>query len=225
MKEPSAMRRRHSLALLASLAVGTVQAQSPADGLQLLGQFIRTVQAGRAQFTQAVTSPAREGQAARTRTSSGVFEFVRPNRFRFSYTKPFAQTLVADGQTLWLHDPELNQVTARKLSQVLQGTPAAVIASATDLRGLQAEFDLRAQAPADGVQWVLAIPRSRDGQLQSIRVGLRATAQGVELVTLDILDALGQRSLMQFSRFEAQPDLAPSQFQFTPPAGADVLRP
>ncbi len=219
------MRRRHSLALLASLAVGTVQAQSPADGLQLLGQFIRTVQAGRAQFTQAVTSPAREGQAARTRTSSGVFEFVRPNRFRFSYTKPFAQTLVADGQTLWLHDPELNQVTARKLSQVLQGTPAAVIASATDLRGLQAEFDLRAQAPADGVQWVLAIPRSRDGQLQSIRVGLRATAQGVELVTLDILDALGQRSLMQFSRFEAQPDLAPALFQFTPPAGADVLRP
>jgi outer membrane lipoprotein carrier protein len=225
MKEPSAMRRRHSLALLASLAVGTVQAQSPADGLQLLGQFIRSVQAGRAQFTQAVTSPAREGQAARTRTSSGVFEFVRPNRFRFSYTKPFAQTLVADGQTLWLHDPELNQVTARKLSQVLQGTPAAVIASATDLRGLQAEFDLRTQAPADGVQWVLAIPRSRDGQLQSIRVGLRATAQGVELVTLDILDALGQRSLMQFSRFEAQPDLAPALFQFTPPAGADVLRP
>lgn len=219
------MRRRHSLALLASLAVGTVQAQSPADGLQLLGQFIRSVQAGRAQFTQAVTSPAREGQAARTRTSSGVFEFVRPNRFRFSYTKPFAQTLVADGQTLWLHDPELNQVTARKLSQVLQGTPAAVIASATDLRGLQAEFDLRTQAPADGVQWVLAIPRSRDGQLQSIRVGLRATAQGVELVTLDILDALGQRSLMQFSRFEAQPDLAPALFQFTPPAGADVLRP
>jgi outer membrane lipoprotein carrier protein len=56
-------------------------------------------------------------------------------------------------------------------------------------------------------------------------VGLRAAPQGVELVTLDILDALGQRSLMQFSRFEAQTDLAPSQFQFTPPAGADVLRP
>jgi outer membrane lipoprotein carrier protein len=56
-------------------------------------------------------------------------------------------------------------------------------------------------------------------------VGLRAAPQGVELVTLDILDALGQRSLMQFSRFEAQPDLAPGQFQFTPPAGADVLRP
>lgn len=219
------MHRRHSLALLASLAWGSAQAQSSTDGLQLLGQFIRSVQTGRAQFTQTVSSPAREGQAGRTRTSSGVFEFARPNRFRFSYTKPYAQTLVADGQTLWLHDPELNQVTARKLSQVLQGTPAAVIASATDLRGLQADFDLRAQAPADGLQWVLALPRSREGQLQSIRVGLRATAQGVELVTLDILDALGQRSLMQFSRFETPAEMAPTQFQFTPPAGADVLRP
>lgn len=219
------MHRRHSLALLAGLAWGSAQAQSSTDGLQLLGQFIRSVQTGRAQFTQTVSSPAREGQAGRTRTSSGVFEFARPNRFRFSYTKPYAQTLVADGQTLWLHDPELNQVTARKLSQVLQGTPAAVIASATDLRGLQADFDLRAQAPADGLQWVLALPRSREGQLQSIRVGLRATAQGVELVTLDILDALGQRSLMQFSRFETPAEMAPTQFQFTPPAGADVLRP
>ena len=172
-----------------------------------------------------MTAPGREGQAVRTKTSAGSFEFSRPGRFRFVYRKPFDQTIVADGQTLWLFDADLNQVTARKLSQVLQGTPAAVIASATDLRGLQADFDLRAQAPADGLQWVLALPRSREGQLQSIRVGLRATAQGVELVTLDILDALGQRSLMQFSRFETPAEMAPTQFQFTPPAGADVLRP
>jgi outer membrane lipoprotein carrier protein len=196
-----------------------------ADALQMLGQFVRTVQTGRAQFVQNVTSPAREGQTARTRTSSGTFEFVRPNRFRFSYTKPYVQTLVADGQMLWLHDPDLNQVTVRKLSGVLQGTPAAVIASATDLRSLQADFELTAQAPADGLQWVLATPRSREGQLQSLRIGLRANAAGVELVTLDMLDALGQRSVMQFSRFEAQVVIAPAQFQFKPPPGAELIRP
>jgi outer membrane lipoprotein carrier protein len=183
------------------------------------------VQTGRAQFTQTVTSPAREGQVARTRVSSGTFEFARPNRFRFSYTKPYVQTLVADGQMLWLHDPDLNQVTVRKLGDALQGTPAAVIASASDLRGLQTDFELTAQAPAEGLQWVLARPRNREGQLQSLRVGLRATAGGVELVTLDILDALGQRSLMQFSRFEVQAVVAPAQFQFTPPPGAELIRP
>ena len=225
MMTVNTMYRRHCIAFLMLIAMGGACAQSTADGLQLLGDFIRSVQTGRAQFTQTVTSPARDAKVARTRVSSGVFEFSRPNRFRFSYTKPYVQTLVADGQTLWLHDPDLNQVTARKLSQVLQGTPAAVIASAVDLRGLQADFDLTVQAPSGGLHWVLATPRNRDGQLQSIRVGLRATPQGAELASLDILDALGQRSLIEFSRFEVQAVIPAGQFQFTPPAGADVLRP
>jgi outer membrane lipoprotein carrier protein len=217
--------RLRPLAVLLLAVSPVLSMAQPGDALQLLGQFVRTVQTGRAQFTQTVTSPAREGQVARTRVSSGTFEFARPNRFRFSYTKPYVQTLVADGQMLWLHDPDLNQVTVRKLGDALQGTPAAVIASASDLRGLQTDFELTAQAPAEGLQWVLARPRNREGQLQSLRVGLRATAGGVELVTLDILDALGQRSLMQFSRFEVQAVVAPAQFQFTPPPGAELIRP
>jgi len=210
---------------LAALVLATSPAWAQVDGLQLLGEFIRSVHSGRAQFTQTVTSPPREGQASRPKVSSGSFEFARPNRFRFDYTRPFQQVLVADGQTLWLHDVDLKQVTARKLAQVLQGTPAAVIASATDLRGLQADFQLTAQGESAGLQWVQAVPRNREGQLQSIRVGLRAGAQGPELVSLDILDSFGQRSVMNFSQFEANPSLPAGSFQFKPPAGADVLRP
>ncbi len=215
--------------LLASflLAAGATRAQAPAspDGLQLLAEFLKSVQTGRAQFTQAVTPPAREGQAQRPRLSSGSFEFARPNRFRFVYAKPFAQVLVADGQTLWLHDVDLNQVTARKLAQVLQGTPAAVIATASDLRSLQADFQLSAEPPAGGLQWVQALPRGQGGQLQSIRVGLRGGPRGVELVSLDILDSFGQRSVMSFSDFQPNVPLPAGSFQFTPPAGADVVRP
>ncbi len=220
--------RRIALAALACLGLGAaaVRAQgSSPDGLQLLGEFLRSVHSGRAQFTQTVTAPPREGQASRPKTSSGSFEFARPNRFRFSYTRPFQQLLVADGQTLWLHDVDLNQVTARKLSQVLQGTPAAVIASAGELRALQADFQLSAQGESGGLQWVLAVPRQREGQLQSIRVGLRAGAAGPELVSLDILDSFGQRSLMSFSQFEANVPVPAGTFQFKPPPGADVIRP
>lgn len=200
-------------------------AQSSTDGLQLLGEFLRGVHSGRAQFTQTVTAPPREGQAGRPRISTGSFEFARPNRFKFSYSKPFQQLLVSDGQTLWLHDVDLNQVTARKLSQVLQGTPAAVIAAASDLRSLQADFQLSAQPEAGGLQWVQAVPKGRDGQLQSIRVGLRATPQGPELASLDILDSFGQRSVMSFTQFEPNAMLPAGSFQFKPPPGADVIRP
>jgi len=218
-----ARRRALLLGLTAFLAV-PAGAQAP-DGLQLLGDFLRGTQSGRARFTQTVTAPPREGQASRPRTSSGTFEFARPQRFRFHYTQPFEQVLVADGQTLWLHDLDLNQVTARKLSQVLQGTPAAVIASAADLRALQADFQLSALPAEGGLQWVQATPRAQGGQLQTLRVGLRAGPRGAELVALDMLDSLGQRSVMNFSQFEPNVAIAASTFQFKPPAGADVIRP
>ena len=117
-----------------------------AGGLESLESFVKTVKSGKADFTQVVTAPAKEGQAARSKTSSGSFEFARPSRFKFVYKKPFEQTIVADGQTLWLYDVDLNQVTARKQSAALGSTPAALIAAAPDLKALQADFAL-ADAP------------------------------------------------------------------------------
>ncbi|MFZ3127151.1 MAG: outer membrane lipoprotein chaperone LolA, partial [Rhodoferax sp.] len=158
-----------------------------AGGLESLENFIRTVKTAHTDFTQVVTLPAREGQTARTKTSSGTFEFSRPGRFRFVYQKPFPQTIVADGQTLWLYDVDLNQVTARKQAQVLGSTPAALIASASDVRALQADFVLAAAPDRDGLEWVLATPKAKDSSLHSVRVGFRAGA----LVELEILDSFG----------------------------------
>ena len=95
-----------------------------AGPMESLEYFIRSAKSGRAEFTQVITAPPKDGQASRTRTSTGTFEFQRPNRFRFDYRKPFEQTIVADGQTLWLHDKDLNQVSQRKQAKVLASTPA-----------------------------------------------------------------------------------------------------
>lgn len=210
--------------LLAIISVAACAQDTSATALRDLENFVKNTKSGRASFTQAVTSPAKDGQAPRVKTSSGTFEFLRPNRFKFLYKKPFEQSIVSDGQTLWLHDVDLNQVTARKLAQVLNGTPAAVIAAAADLKGLQADFTLTALPEKAGLQWVQAVPKTKDGQLQSITVGIKTTASGSELATLEILDSFGQRSVMTFSQFEVNPELAGSSFQFKPPAGADVSR-
>jgi outer membrane lipoprotein carrier protein len=191
-----------------------------ADGMASLENFMRNVRSGRADFTQVVTAPPRDGQAPRSKQSSGSFEFQRPNRFRFHYAKPFEQTIVADGQTLWLHDADLNQVTARKQEQVLGSTPAALIAAAPDLEALRKDFELNAAPDRVGLQWVQATPRSRDGQLRRVAVGFRGDA----LAQLEILDAFGQRSVMSFGRMELNAPLPAASFQFKPPAGADVIR-
>ena len=213
------------LGAIFSIAVGAQTASvTGLSGLESLENFVKTTKSGRAAFTQVVTAPAKDGQQARSKTSSGNFEFLRPNRFKFVYTKPFEQSIVSDGQTLWLHDLDLNQVTSRKLAQALNGTPAAVIAAAADLKGLQADFTLTAMPDKAGLQWVQATPKTGDGQLQSIIVGLKAGARGSELATLEILDSFGQRSVMSFSGFEVNPALSPGSFQFKPPAGSDVIR-
>ena len=213
---------------LALTAACLMSGAARADGLETLERFIRTTSSGRADFTQVVTSPPREGATARTRTSGGTFEFVRPSRFRFNYRKPFEQTIVADGQTLWLHDVDLNQVTARPQSSALASTPAALIAAAPNLQALQADFTLANAPERDGLQWVTATPRARDSQLQHIRVGLRSGEKGgaktAELAALEIVDSFGQRSVLNFSRVQVNPAIAPETFRFKPPAGADVIR-
>jgi len=210
-----------------SFAVISIAASAQEQGvtaLKDLESFVKNSKSGRAAFTQVVTSPAKDGQTPKIKTSSGTFEFLRPNRFKFLYKKPFEQSIVADGQTLWLHDVDLNQVTARKLAQVLNGTPAAVIAAAADLKGLQADFTLTPLPEKGGLQWVQAVPKTKEGQLQSITVGFKTTDKGTELAALEILDSFGQRSVMTFSQFEVNPALTAASFQFKPPAGADVSR-
>ena len=100
-------------------------------------------------------------------------------------------------------------------------TPAALIASGTDIKGLFEAFDLKAGAARDGMEWVDAQPKAKDGQLQSVKVGFR---QG-QLAVLEIVDGLGQRSVLSFSQWQGNAPLKAEQFAFKPPAGADVIRP
>jgi outer membrane lipoprotein carrier protein len=133
----------------------------------------------------------------------------------------FTQAIVADGKTLWLYDADLNQVTQRPQAQALGSTPAAILASASDLKALSADFDLQSAPEQDGLQWVQANPRDRNGQLKSVRVGFASDGQ---LAALDILDSFGQRSLIRFTQLQTQASLPASTFEFKVPAGADVLK-
>jgi len=189
------------------LCAGAVRA----DSVDLLRDFASNVKSGRAAFTQTVTSV----DGAKKKDSSGQFEFVRPNRFRFSYAKPFEQQIVADGQKVWLYDVDLNQVTVRPMAQALGATPAALLAGGT----LDKEFELKAAPAADGLEWVQATPRAKDGPIKTLRVGFK----GSSLAALEIVDAFGQRSLLRFSGLEQNIVLPDSTFQFTPPKGADVI--
>jgi outer membrane lipoprotein carrier protein len=200
---PKSLRRTAFAAL--TLACAAAHATATDE----LRDFVKTVKSGKSTFTQTVTSPN-----GKQKVSNGSFEFARPNRFRFVYEKPYAQTVVGDGAKVWIYDPDLNQASSRRTGDALANTPAALIVS----NDIDKVFALADQPSKDGVDWVLATPKQAEGTVRSLRIGFKGHA----LAQLEIDDSFGQKSMIVFNGFEPNAKLAADTFVFVPPKGADV---
>jgi outer membrane lipoprotein carrier protein len=216
-------RRSFACLFIATFLIANYPINVPGSelkSLEILENFIKSTKSGKSDFTQTVTSPARDGQAPRVKTSTGIFEFQRPNRFKFHYKKPFEQLILADGTHLWIYDADLNQASQRKQADAFANTPAAIIASSSDLSALRAQFNLEAAPEKDGLQWVQAKPKSADSTLQVVRIGFKGEA----LQQLDITDSFGQRSVINFGNMQINPALPAESFRFNLPKGAEVIK-
>ncbi len=193
------------LVLLCS--AGTAWADAMAD----FRAFLTGTQSGRAEFTQTVI----DAKGRETQQAKGSFTFVRPGRFHFRYDKP-AQEIVGDGAQIWFYDKDLAQVTVRKFEKSFSSTPAAILAGKSDV---EAAFTLVAGGESDGLQWVNAEPKSKDANIEKIRLGFG----GGQLAAMELSDAFGNRTRMRFQRFERNPRVDAKEFVFTAPKGADVI--
>ena len=207
--------------LALGLAVGLTTALAPvparaAGGLESMRDFLARTQTLKANFTQTIA-----GRGARKpQVSSGTVLLSRPGRFRWEVSKPFQQLLVGDGSKVWLYDPDLKQVTVRKLSEALGGTPAALLAGEVgNASAIEKNFLVSEAAAKDGLLWVEARPKAKDGSFDRVRLGFK----GDTLQAMEMHDQFGQVTTVEFSAVERNPVLAASQFRFTPPAGVDVV--
>lgn len=183
-----------------------------AGGIDRLNAFMTGTQSARSEFTQRIVD--KTGKVVQE--SRGTFEFARPGKFRWNYVKPYAQVIVGDGAKVWVHDPDLNQVTVRKLGNALGATPAALLAGNNEA---MKSFDLKDEGEKDGLDWVLAVPRDKEGGFDRIRLGF--SAKGIE--AMELTDSFGRLTRLQFVGMQQNPRLDASTFQFTPPKGADVI--
>jgi outer membrane lipoprotein carrier protein len=185
-----------------------------ADSLQQLREFLSHTSSARGDFSQAVNKgPGSRGSQA----SSGSFEFARPGRFRWVYAKPYEQTIVSDGDKLYVYDPDLNQVTVKRLKGAIPASPASILFGSNDF---EHDFQVKNDGDRDGVAWILATPRSQDSTFERIRIGFR---DGLP-VAMDLADSFGQTTELRFTGLQRNPGIDPARFQFEPPKGADVLQ-
>lgn len=183
-----------------------------AGGLDDFLAFNAATKSATARFEQQVLD--RAGKVVER--GAGTFVFARPGKFRWTYEKPHRQLLVADGSKLWIHDPDLNQVTVKRIDQAISSTPAALLAGKEDITAL---FTLKDAGSAEGLNWVEATPKSPDTGFERVRLGLA----GKTLAAMELHDQLGGRTMLRFSQLEPNAAVPPGTFTFTPPKGADVL--
>lgn len=183
-----------------------------AAAVDKLHRFLESTKTVRADFAQIVV--AKNGR--KPQQSTGVMMFSRPGKFRWQIEKPYSQLLVGDGDKVWIYDPDLRQVTAKKVGATLGGTPAALLAGDN---ALDKNFTLREIGEREGMDWLEATPKSQDSGFEKIRLGFA----GNDLKAMELFDNFGQTTSLLFSHLERNPSLAPSLFRFTPPAGVDVI--
>ena len=183
-----------------------------ADGLDALQQFMTSTQTAKGSFEQRIVN----SNGKTVQQSSGTLAFSRPGKFRWTYVKPYAQLIVGDGTRVWVYDEELEQVTVRRLDQALGSTPAALLAGNNDV---MRAFVLKDQGARDGLQWIEATPRDKDGSFEKIRMGFSAAG----LQQMELNDSFGQTTYLHFMDLQRNPKLDASLFKFTPPKDADVI--
>jgi outer membrane lipoprotein carrier protein len=194
------------------LAVLALSPAAFANGLDDFLAFNSATRTATARFEQQVFD--RAGKVVES--ASGTFAFARPGKFRWTYDKPHKQVLVGDGAKVWIHDPDLNQVTVKRMEGAISSTPAALLAGRDDITTL---FTLKDGGSAGGLAWVEATPKAQDTGFERVRLGLKDRS----LAAMELHDQLGGRTMLRFTDLKANAPVTPQAFAFTPPAGADVI--
>ena len=202
-----------ALCSMFALGATAIHAQTPANSLTDFRAYTRDLNVLSGGFTQEV----RDKNGRVSRQSTGTFSIARPGKFRFVYEKPYKQTIVSDGATVWLYDEDLNQVTIKKLGDTINEQPLALLLDPTAADRL---FELKALESAGSIGYVEAKSKKADAAFSELRVAIVA----LQPRELSWRDALQNANTIRFTDLTKNGKLAADAFTFTPPKGADVLK-
>ena len=204
--------------LAAALAFCVAPALAPASAMAATAQeqlraFVNTVTAATGSFSQYTVNPQGRTQPAQT----GVFSFQRPGKFKWAVQKPYEQLVISDGRQVFQFDPDLAQVTERKVDAAIGTSPAAILFGSGSL---EQSFDVSALPSKDGVDWLRAKPRTADAGFSRVDIGMKDNLP----VRVELLGSFGQTTRVDLSGIVPNPKLGEGEFRFVAPKGVDVVK-
>lgn len=212
----SSLKLRYSIFVVFAISAGVALAEpgseAKPDGRELVDRFVAGVHTMSGRFEQSLV----DANDRIEEKSEGTFRIQRPGRFRWSYSEPYEQILVADGENLWSYDVDLAQVTVKPQSQVLGSTPALLLGGADSVLD---DFDIVDSFSDRGTDWVRLVPRNPDGSFTAVELGFTEN----RLTRMIFYDELQQTTLVALFDVTVNNKIDPSEFEFTPPPGVDVV--
>lgn len=207
--------------LIILVCCGQVNAEVASATKQLIDLLTPiTVLEGR--FDQQLTDA--EGEARQL--SQGEFTVKRPGKFRWHTSPPYEQLLISNQATLWLYDPDLEQVTVRPYDQRLQQTPAILLSGEANKIGNHFRIEKISLPAADkpesspvSIEAFALYPKLADNLFEKLTMSFRA-GKPQEIA---IYDSLGQKTAITFHELHINKAVEDSLFEFVPPAGTDIL--
>ena len=198
-----------SLLVLAALFGPTAATSSPASDVE---KYLNGLASWSADFTQTID----DGHGNVLRSAAGRLYLQRPGKFRWDYSEPSEQLILADGKQIWFYDKDLAQANVRDMDTSLASTPASLLSGASSV---SAQFDVTVRPSSGGLQWFQLAPKHADTDFQLVRIGFDKG----QLASMFLADKLNQVTQLTFTNSKRNAKFAPDLFTFAPPPGVDVI--
>ncbi len=201
-----------TVTLLAAQSLAWAQAGGDEVGEKLVGDFVENVITLQGRFEQSLI----DADGNIVERSSGTLEIERPGRFRWSYSEPYEQWLVADGLNIWSYDVDLLQVTVKPQADALANTPALLLGGSDDAL---AQFRFDGSSVEKGTTWVRMLPIDTTSGFERMELGFTAGA----LTRMVFFDNLEQTTLVALYDVTTNEPIDAERFQFVVPEDADLV--
>ena len=214
MRREWLVTRKTILTLLLVFAAAGVHAQARVDDLgeKLVNDFLTDVITLESRFEQSLI----DAQGTVLERTSGTLEIQRPRRFRWSYTEPYEQWLVADGVNIWSYDLDLAQVTVKPQAEALANTPALLLGGSENAL---LQFDFGATTIEEITTWVRLEPKDKSSGFKRVELGFIDN----ELRRLMFFDNLEQTTLVALHDVIVNEPIDAARFDFVVPDDVDLV--
>ena len=160
---------------------------------------------------------------ARRASASGMIAYQRPGKMRWEYQEPDPQLLVTDGNTLWLYDHLLENVTIQELAVVTDGTALAFLLGAGELTDDFTQRRMQNSLLDPDKSWKVLelVPNREQSVIEFLQLGVDSESGNLEALLFK--DNSGSVRIIEFEALSYNVGFSEGFFSFEIPPGMEAV--